>query len=201
MHPYFLSRMLFTPDQTNALLNSPDPQMLNRANASSTEELSRAAELDPINRLSYLESRCYMLNTLLRDSDVMSMAHGLEIRVPLIDHKLAEKLFSLPGAWKLGKHSPKRLLVGALNGDLPDEIIHHRKRGFTLPFEHWLKDELRTEVESVLRRISSGPLATLLNPLVVERIWKDFLQGRTSWSRPWSLYILQRWCELHSMTA
>jgi asparagine synthase (glutamine-hydrolysing) len=91
--------------------------------------------------------------------------------------------------------------VGALNGDLPEEIVHRRKRGFTLPFEHWLRDELRAEVESVLGRISIGPLASLLDPLAVGKVWGDFLQGRTSWSRPWSLYILQRWCELHSMTA
>jgi asparagine synthase (glutamine-hydrolysing) len=182
-------------------LHSRDPQILKRADASLIEELNRTAELDPVNRVSYLESRCYMLNTLLRDSDSMSMAHGIEIRVPLIDHELSERLFALPGAWKLGKHTPKRLLVGALNGDLPDEIVHRRKRGFTLPFEHWLKEELRAEVELVLRRISSGPLATLLDPLAVEKVWRDFLQGRTSWSRPWSLYILQCWCELHSMTA
>ena len=50
-----------------------------------------------------------MLNTLLRDSDVMSMAHGLELRVPLIDHQLADKLLALPGAWKLDSDMPKPL--------------------------------------------------------------------------------------------
>jgi asparagine synthase (glutamine-hydrolysing) len=142
-----------------------------------------------------------MLNTLLRDSDVMSMAHGLEIRVPLIDYRLAQQLLALPGSWKMDSRTPKPLLVGALRGELPDEIVHRRKRGFTLPFEHWLRDELRAEVESTLRRIADGPLATLLNVHAVDRVWDDFLQGRTSWSRPWSLYVLQRWCELHDIAA
>src|SRR5581483_5858006 len=108
MHPYFLTRMLFTPEQNGALLSSRDLHTISRANAVLSEELGRTAELDAINRVSYLESRCYMLNTLLRDSDVMSMAHGLEIRVPFIDHQLAEKLFALPGTWKLDKRTPKR---------------------------------------------------------------------------------------------
>jgi asparagine synthase (glutamine-hydrolysing) len=193
--------MLFTLEQNDALLLSLDLHTVSRANAVLNEELSRTTELDPVNRVSYLESRCYMLNTLLRDSDFMSMAHGLEIRVPLIDHQLAEKLFALPGAWKLDGRTPKRLLVETLRGELPENIIHRRKRGFSLPFEHWLRDELRAEVETVLGRIASGPLAKLLNIQAVEKIWEDFLRGRTSWSRPWALYVLQRWCELHEVTA
>ena len=101
-----------------------------------------------------------MLNTLLRDSDVMSMAHGLELRVPLIDHVLADKLLTMPGAWKLDNQTPKPLLVGALKGALPDEIVHRKKQGFTLPFEHWLRENLRPEVEAALQNIVPGPART-----------------------------------------
>jgi asparagine synthase (glutamine-hydrolysing) len=201
LHPYFLSRMLFTQEQRAGLFSSRDVQSIERAQHALREDLSRARDLDAINRVSYLESRCYMLNTLLRDSDAMSMAHGLEVRVPLIDHRLAQKLLALPGSWKLDSHTPKPLLVGALRGTLPDQIVHRRKRGFTLPFEHWLRDELRSEVENALGRIPHGPLASVLDPKVVSQIWQDFQRGRTSWSRPWSLYVLQRWCELHSVSA
>jgi asparagine synthase (glutamine-hydrolysing) len=200
LHPYFLSRMLFTPGRRDALLRNSDSLAAARAEASLAESLGRAAKLDPVNRVSYLESRCYMLNTLLRDSDVMSMAHGLEVRVPLIDHCLAKKLMTLPGAWKLDDHTPKPLLVNALRGALPDGIVHRHKRGFTLPFEHWLRGELRAEVEGTLQRFDSGPLAAVLNPQAVIGVWQDFLQGRVSWTRPWSLFVLQRWCELHSVT-
>jgi asparagine synthase (glutamine-hydrolysing) len=201
LHPYFLSRMLFTQQQRDGLFGSRDVHSVERSQHPLRENLSRARNLDAINRVSYLEARCYMLNTLLRDSDAMSMAHGLEVRVPLIDHHLAQKLLALPGSWKLDSHTPKPLLVGALRGTLPDEIVHRRKRGFTLPFEHWLRDELRSEVEVVLSRIADGPLASILDPQVVSQIWQDFRQGKTSWSRPWSLYVLQRWCELHSVNA
>jgi asparagine synthase (glutamine-hydrolysing) len=200
-HPYLLSRMLFTPQRRSTLLALIDSRELNRASASLAESVSRATSFDRINRVSYLESRCYMLNTLLRDTDVMSMAHGLEVRVPLIDHQLAEKLITMPGKWKVDRRTPKPLLVRALHGALPQNIVHRTKRGFTLPFEHWLRDDLRGEVETTLRKVASGPLSPLLKRAAVEGVWADFQQGRTSWSRPWSLFVLERWCELHSVAA
>src|SRR5215469_5214690 len=194
LHPYFLTRMLFTFGQRDVLLHDePDT-----ANSAQRERLHRSLGLDTINRVSYLESRCYMLNTLLRDSDFMSMSQGLELRVPLIDHQLAKAVLALPGKWKVnGTH--KNLLVGALDGSLPDEIVRRPKRGFTLPFEHWMRQEFRSEMEPVLdaKRIDQGPLGALLNGKAVRRVWSDFLGGSLSWSRPWALYVLQRWCELH----
>jgi asparagine synthase (glutamine-hydrolysing) len=201
LHPYFLSRMLFTLAQCERLLAAPEQQAIERANARLQESLDRARDLDPINRVSYLESRCYMLNTLLRDSDVMSMAHGLEVRVPLIDHTLAAKLMHLPGDWKLDPSTPKPLLVSSLAGALPAEIVHRPKRGFTLPFEHWMRDQLRVGVGETLDRMSQAPLSSVMNSESVRQVWDDFQRGATSWSRPWSLFVLQRWCELHQIAA
>ena len=118
IHPYFLVRALFTPGQRSSLLASIDEAALARANAPLQESLQHARELDPINRVSYLEARCYMLNTLLRDSDVMSMAHGLELRVPLIDHQLADKLMALPGAWKLDDNVPEAAAGWGVEGSV-----------------------------------------------------------------------------------
>jgi asparagine synthase (glutamine-hydrolysing) len=198
LHPYFLSRMLFTPDQRERLLRNQSTSVVELAAASQHDRLLRALSLDPINRVSYLESRCYMLNTLLRDSDFMSMSQGLELRVPLIDHQLAKTVMGIPGKRKLNG-TPKKLLVEALEGSLPDEIVHRPKRGFTLPFEHWMRQELRSEIESGLdsKRIDAGPLGSLIRGSEVQRIWQNFQGGEVSWSRPWALYVLQRWCELH----
>ena len=198
-HPYFLSRMLFAPEQQYELLHEmkTNAAAFQRAEQPLIESLSRAHSLDPVNRVSYLEARCYMLNTLLRDSDFMSMAHGLEVRVPLIDHRLARQILALPGSWKLDSETPKPLLVRALNGQLPDQIVHRPKRGFTLPFEHWLRDALRPVVEESLRTIGDSVLGTLISERAVRGVWQDFLEGRTSWSRPWSLYVLQCWCQQH----
>jgi len=190
--------MLFLPNQREKLLGKKANESSAESNVAQRDRLQRSLPLDPINRVSYLESRCYMLNTLLRDSDFMSMSQGLEIRVPLIDHQLAKTVLALPGKWKLNG-TPKKLLVGALAGSLPDEIVHRPKRGFTLPFEHWMRQELRAEIEPALDadRVEKGPLGSFLNGREVNRIWNEFLSGTVSWSRPWALYVLQRWCELH----
>jgi asparagine synthase (glutamine-hydrolysing) len=197
VHPYLLSRMLFAPDQCNDLTASQTNPgcLLHDSSLNNLVEHSRS--LDPINRVSFLEARCYMLNTLLRDSDFMSMAHGLEVRVPLIDHRLAQRVLALPGPWKLDSITPKPLLLKALGSTLPDKIVHRRKRGFTLPFEHWLRDALHSIVEESINKIGDGALAGLINPRAAQRVWQDFLERKTSWSRPWSLYVLQRWCEQH----
>lgn len=198
LHPYFLSRMLFTPSQLNELFPSATPEEASRAAAEQKTLLQRTLALDPVNRVSYLESRCYMLNTLLRDADFMSMSQGLEVRVPLIDHVLAKTVLALPGSWKMSNRTPKNLLVEALEDSLPSEVTHRVKRGFTLPFEHWMRSELRSEVEPVLTgKIGDGPLRGILDTVRVRNVWEDFQRGATSWTRPWSLYVLHRWCELH----
>jgi asparagine synthase (glutamine-hydrolysing) len=201
VHPYFLSRMLFTPEQQNGLLSELKKSSTTflRAQEPLTESLTHAQSLDPVNRVSYLEARCYMLNTLLRDSDFMSMAHGLEVRVPLIDHRLARRVLDLPGSWKLNSGTPKPLLVKALDGQLPEQVVHRPKRGFTLPFEHWLRDALRPEIENAFAKLEDGPLGETISGAAVRGVWEDFLQGKTSWSRPWAVYVLQRWCDQHSM--
>src|SRR5579872_3424864 len=198
-HPYFLSRTLFTAQQQRNLqptLKANSAAML-RAKQPMLDSMTIARELDPVNRVSYLESRCYMLNMLLRDSDCMSMAHGLEVRVPLIDSQLARRILALPGSWKLDEIMPKPLLVRALAGQLPEKIIHRPKRGFTLPFEHWLRNALHSAAEASFDRIHDGPLAEMIDAPAAQRVWKDFMQGKTSWSRPWALFVLQSWCEHH----
>ncbi len=200
LDPYIVSRTLFLPGQINDLISSLETAA-NRENAEIARYLQRANGMDSVNRLSYLEARCYMLNTLLRDADTMSMAHGLEVRVPLLDHTIADKLFRMPGAWKLNPNLPKPLLLGAIPSLLPEGLVRQKKRGFTLPFEHWLRQDLRGIVEKALTHIDRGPLAGVLSREAVWDVWQSFLAGKTSWSRPWSLYVLQHWCERHAIVA
>ncbi|HYU45207.1 MAG TPA: asparagine synthase (glutamine-hydrolyzing) [Terriglobales bacterium] len=194
VHPYFLARMLFGPAEREALFSAPEyrasQQSLDRV---LQESVTESQSLDPVNRVSYLESHFYMGNTLLRDSDFMSMAHGLELRVPFLDRALVEDCFRIPGARKLAGNSPKSLLLASLGVELPSEIVNRPKRGFTLPFERWLRGEMRQPVETAL--LGTGPSHASLNPNAVRHVWNRFLAGETSWSRPWSLFVLARWCE------
>lgn len=194
VHPYFLVRTLFGVPEREAIFSAPNydsaQQSLDRV---LQESVSEGQSLDPVNRVSYLESHWYMRNTLLRDSDFMSMAHGLELRVPFLDRALVEACFRIPGARKLEGNLPKSLLLASLGVELPREVVNRPKRGFTLPFERWLRGEMRPVVEDVL--LGSNWDQTRIRASAVREVWERFLARETSWSRPWSLFVLKRWCE------
>jgi asparagine synthase (glutamine-hydrolysing) len=189
---YRISRQLFSTDLA--------VRMTGREPASSSRQNGNHRERDTVNEISRLELDGYMTNTLLRDTDAMSMAHSLEVRVPFVDTKVVDFVLSLPGEWKMGQATPKPLLADALKDLLPREFMARPKMGFTLPFEKWLKGKLRTEVSSVLDdadRLS----APALDSSSVARLWNNFLQKprAVGWSRPWSLYVLVRWCEINDV--
>jgi asparagine synthase (glutamine-hydrolysing) len=193
-HPYAFARMLFMPSQLRQLGLVGDGKGVDSAMAPLANIVKWAARFDPVNRTSYLELRHYMANTLLRDSDVMSMAHGLELRVPFVDHKLTEFLFRIPGGSKLKRGMPKWLLIEALQGLLPQRVVQRSKRGFTFPFELWLKREMRKDMEDVL--LDTSNLVAGVDRKFVAIVWEDFLAGKTTWSRPWSLYVLKQWVNM-----
>lgn len=198
-HPYFLARQLFSQHQITNLLD-PD---VNRASRQWEPDVFRLLEhetrdYDRVNRQSALEMQTYMLSTLLRDTDQMSMAHALEVRVPLLDHILVEYLFTVPGACKIDAAHPKPLLTRSLNGALPDECIFRPKRGFELPFAVWLKASLYDEIRaSFLGQTTQTSLPFTAASL--EQSWQRFEQGQLSWSRVWSLFTLRNWLDSHGV--
>lgn len=195
-HTYFYTRTLFPPSQLEHLaatdLFSEPVEWEDWIELVSAQ----AAKLDAMSQISWLELRTYMLSTLLRDADAMSMASSLEVRVPFLDHVLVEFVLSLHDSDKFEPGRPKALLIEALKGILPDEVVNQRKRTFTLPWEVWLKGALRERIESGLANWSPQ-LESYLPQQNVERVWRDFLAGRTGWARVWSLYVLNEWINRH----
>jgi asparagine synthase (glutamine-hydrolysing) len=104
-----------------------------------------------------------------------------------------EACLRIPGKKKLQGALPKSLLLESLGVELPEEIVKRPKLGFTFPFERWLRGEMRQVVENAL--FSNDSDQCLLNPGAARGVWNRFLEGETSWSRPWSLFVLKRWCE------
>jgi asparagine synthase (glutamine-hydrolysing) len=192
-HPYFLTRSLFLPEQIASLFEREAILSIEYGPwAVRLREIVRRAQgLDPINRVSYFELKTYIANTLLRDADVMGMAHSVEIREPLLDHLLLEAVMRVPGPAKLSHNVPKPLLVRSLPALLPTGVTTGPKRGFTLPFAEWLPGRLRSEMENALAHLPKV-LDGVINPENVNAIWRSFLSGGYSWTRPWSLYILYR---------
>ena len=203
-HAYFFARMLFTPRQTERLL-SHSMIAMHRENGlgdavswrHSLEQLVRCAKIfRGQSVISYLEMRAYMLNTLLRDTDSMSMHHSLEIRVPLLDRALVEFVQALPDKAKARARTPKALLAEAVKDLLPAEILRQPKRAFTLPWEHWLRGKLGTDVACGLETLTPS-LALILDSEAVQSVWRRFLGRQTGWARPWSLFVLNEWVRRH----
>jgi Asparagine synthase len=204
-HPYFFTRTLF-PVSYLPRLTQPRfrPSTVN-ADGVTLEPtwlgwLQRAADvarkLEPVGGVAWLEMRSYMVSTLLRDTDSVSMAQSLEVRVPLLDTPLVEFVESLPDAARQRTGTQKALLVEALSDILPLEILAQRKRTFTLPWEVWLRGPLRARLERSFGDLAPG-FAKHMHADGVRAVWSAFLAGKTSWSRPWSLYVLNEWCRRH----
>ncbi len=197
-HPYFYTRLLFTPMQVSGLLHGNAASSTGPAPWQDwlAETARGSRQLDDFTAVSCLESRSYMANTLLRDTDAMSMAHSLEVRVPFLDHPVVEYVARLPGYMKAPNGIPKPLLVEAMGDLLPAEVVSQPKRTFTLPWERWLRGPLKQEVASEFDAIAPS-LAECIEPRAARNVWTSFLQGRTSWSRVWSLFVLNRWAQRH----
>jgi asparagine synthase (glutamine-hydrolysing) len=153
---------------------------------------------DPVNAVSRYEMQGYMTNTLLRDTDFMSMAHSLEVRVPFLDPEIVRFVMQVPGRWKLDGSRPKPLLLDALNGAIPERVWKRRKMGFTLPFERWMQSTLKPDLELALN--SDSLFRTLgLRSEFVAAVWNSFTHSRRAerWARPWALFVLKKWCDLN----
>ena len=139
--------------------------------------------------VSRAELRTYTHHQLLRDTDVMSMAHSLEVRVPLLDRRLVEVVLRLPKRLKISTDGrTKPLLAEAVRNDLPDVVTQRRdKQGFIFPFEVWLRGSLRTWTADVLAEVSKQGW---LQPRAVQNIHEAFQQRKIHWSRLWTLVAL-----------
>ena len=187
---YRISRQLFSTDSVTRITGR------NSVGGHARNGSQRGGDI--VNTISRLELTGYMTNTLLRDTDAMSMAHSLEVRVPFVDTRVVDYVLSLPGEWKApSRVGPKPLLADALGDLLPREFLNRPKMGFTLPFEKWLQGSLRSEVGAVLESVGSG-----LNGQAVRDVWRRFLEKprAVGWSRPWALYVLSRWCEVNGVS-
>ncbi len=194
---YFLSRQVFSREQSGALLRDACRCGFTEwASAAFDPMIADAGPLDPLARISWYELKSYMLSTLLRDTDQMSMAHSLEVRVPLIDHRVVELLLRLPGRFKKDARTPKPLLVHAAGQGLPEACVHRPKQGFVLPFEAWFKGCMRQEVQA----FCLGGGSEVFDPAGLAALWRQYEAGQVIWSRIWGLFVLNHWLKCQRIT-
>ena len=146
---------------------------------------------DLFSLVSAWETRTYMADVLLRDSDVMSMRHSLELRVPFVDRPLVEWAWRQPARFRDDRRHPKSVLAEAAADILPPGLARRRKRGFTLPFPVWMRRELRPFLEETFLPASVAR-SGLFSGEPVQALWRRFAAGAEDreWSRVWSLAVL-----------
>ena len=175
---YLFLRGHYIPSEIAHLLDIPEKQVWDVLYKPSLEKSDSA--LDSRNQASWMEFSFYMHNQLLRDSDAMSMKHGLEIRVPFLDHKVIQTAFSIDPNIKFSGQFPKQLLIDAFENELPSSIWNRPKMGFTFPFVHWLKDA--EFVQDIFRDA----------PPSFQSKWKAFQEGKLHWSKIMTLLLLKK---------
>jgi len=128
---------------------------------------------------AWLETNLYMQNQLLRDTDVLSMSHGLEVRVPFLDEELMAFVEQIDPSIRFGGRQPKQILIEAFASMLPKAIWDRPKMGFTFPLQRWMRNNKHVSDESLYR----GKAA--------KKIMKKFQSGTLHWSRAFALYQVQ----------
>ena len=150
---------------------------------------------DAINRELYADLRVYLADDILVKVDRMSMATSLETRAPFLDADVMELAFSMPGRLKVRGRERKIVLKRALQGVLPDGILHRRKEGFSIPMKQWLRRELQPLMRDLLSRdrlVRRG----LFEPREVERLMQEHVDGRANHAHQlFSLMVFERWVD------
>lgn len=135
----------------------------------------------------------YTQNVLLKDTDQFSMASALEVREPFFDYHLVEYVLRIPDEIKYPRFA-KSLFVDALAPMLPDEIVHRPKMGFVLPWDAWMRNELRSFCDLRIDRLGKRGI---LDRGRLTKLWDRFISGdpRVLWSHVWHTIVLDEWLE------
>ena len=200
-HVYSFYRTLLFDSQIRRIINTSEQLPINRVYEIAHHSIGYETEgwrLPDLSKISVSEMKTYMSNVLLRDTDVMTMAHGLEVRVPFLDHELVGKVLGINDRIKKPTY-PKRLLVEAFDDKLPEEIYNRKKMGFVLPYNIWMKNDLKDICQEGLDALGN---LEIVNNREIQALWKSFLNGSKSvtWSRVWALVTLGYWLKRNNVS-
>jgi asparagine synthase (glutamine-hydrolysing) len=149
--------------------------------------------LPALSQVSVADYLGYTQQTLLKDTDQMSMAVSLEVREPFFDHELIDFVLQVPDQIKRPVY-PKSLLVESIKPMLPDEIVFRKKQGFLFPWKLWMKKEIYEFCNTRITRMSERDF---INGAVLRNYWNRFQKGDPSvnWTELWLFVVLEYWME------
>ena len=189
----WMKEKLFQPWLREALKGEESIEVLRKY----FEEKNSAALM---NRLLYLDSKVYLPDDLLTKVDRMSMLHSLEVRVPLLDHKLIEFAGTLPFSLKLKGRTTKYLLKRAMKGLLPPEVLKQRKQGFSVPLQRWFQGRLNPMAKKLLLEEKSFALRYFRRESM-EELFREHQAGRQQLGHQlYALVVFELWSRLAKET-
>jgi asparagine synthase (glutamine-hydrolysing) len=186
--PYYLRQELLTPDW----MLPADAAYLTQALSDSLP----AGRSDALSQAMYFEATANLTGDMLVKVDRMSMANSLEVRCPLLDHKLAEFAAAIPNGWKLKNGHGKQILLRAIGDRLDPELVNRPKMGFAVPLRHWLRTSLR---EFVWDHLTSEAFTGrgIARPEFVRAMLDEHQRRRRNNSLwIWRLLMLELWFRL-----
>ena len=180
---YLAFRGLFTPVQIQDLLGISEADF--QSYGEPFQSLNGSIPNSLVDSFDFLDFEHYLQDQILKDTDFMSMAHSIELRVPYLDHFLVEYVVGLQSNLKLHNGVNKSLLVKALGDDLPGEIWNRPKMGFIFPFDRWIKDNCKELMDISLNNDT-------FNRGFQEKMWNNFKCSKIHWSREWGLVVASK---------
>ena len=142
-----------------------------------------------LSEYSIEELNGYTSNVLLKDTDQMSMANSLEVRVPFLDNNLVEYMLNVSDKHKQS-WAPKALLIRAFKDIIPSEIYTRKKQGFTIPIKKWMKNELHDFSQVNLQYMMDS---NSFDGGIIKKMWKDYINDGKNYMNIWSLIVLSSW--------
>ena len=152
---------------------------------------------DPLQAMMRADASLYLPENGLVKVDRMSMAHGLEVRSPLLSRRLVELAFAIPASLKVAGGVSKALLRKVAERHLPREVVSLPKRGFHIPLDRWLREELRPAFEADVL-VGPGSDTEGMDTRVIRRLWAEHQRGAFNHGHTlWMLWSLQAWLRTH----
>jgi asparagine synthase (glutamine-hydrolysing) len=192
---YYHSMCRFTPVMKHVLYHDAFKRDLGGYDSFSVmhDYFNRCRDWDPLSRVQYVDIKTYLVDDILTKVDRASMAHSLEVRVPLLDHEVMEYAAQIPSDYKLRRGEGKYIFKRAMTDFIPAAVLHRPKMGFALPLAQWFRRELRTTFEDHV----FGPnafLTTLCDIMPIRQWWGQHQRGTRDYAyHLWALLVLECW--------